>query len=60
MEIQFENVPWKDGGMMSDCGGAMLGVMENGDWEMEEVKGDLTVGTKGATVEADPNKSPSE
>ena len=45
---------------MSDLGGAMLGVMENGDWEMEDMEGDLTVGTKGATVEADPNRSPSE
>ena len=45
---------------MSDLGGAMLGVMENGDREMEDMEGDLTVGTKGATVEADPNRSPSE
>ena len=45
---------------MSDFGGAMLGVMEKGDWEMEDTEGDLTVGTKGARVEADPNRSPSE
>ena len=41
---------------MSDLGGAMLGEMENGDWEME-LGTDLTVGKNGLTVDADPNKS---
>ena len=53
-----ENVPLNDGGKMSDWGGVMLCWMEKGALETEAT--DLTVGKKGFTVDAEPNRSASE